>query len=132
MKEMIKRVREEKGGFTLAELLIVVAIILVLVAIAIPVFTNAQNSAADATAKADIRAVRAQASVDYLLKGTTGNTPAFYKGSIDAEGNLTVIKGAIGPATTLAEVTALVKANTYPIDIVVSITGSDIDQPTKP
>ncbi|MEG1167376.1 MAG: prepilin-type N-terminal cleavage/methylation domain-containing protein, partial [Gordonibacter sp.] len=39
MKEMIKRVREEKGGFTLAELLIVVAIILVLVAIAIPVFT---------------------------------------------------------------------------------------------
>ena len=28
VKEMIKRIREEKGGFTLAELLIVVAIIL--------------------------------------------------------------------------------------------------------
>ena len=37
---MIKRIREEKGGFTLAELLIVVAIILVLVAVAVPVFTG--------------------------------------------------------------------------------------------
>lgn len=40
MKEMIKRIREERGGFTLAELLIVVAIVLVLVAIAVPVFTG--------------------------------------------------------------------------------------------
>lgn len=37
---MIQRMREEKGGFTLAELLIVVAIVAVLVAIAIPVFTG--------------------------------------------------------------------------------------------
>ncbi len=40
MKQMIQRMREEKGGFTLAELLIVVAIVAVLVAIAIPVFTS--------------------------------------------------------------------------------------------
>ena len=40
MKQMIQRMREEKGGFTLAELLIVVAIVAVLVAIAIPVFTG--------------------------------------------------------------------------------------------
>ena len=33
MKEMVKRVREEKDGFTIAELLIVVAIVAVLVAI---------------------------------------------------------------------------------------------------
>ena len=42
---MIKRIREEKGGFTLAELLIVVAIILVLVAVAVPVFTGAMDNA---------------------------------------------------------------------------------------
>lgn len=45
MKEMVKRVREEKDGFTIAELLIVVAIVAVLVAIAIPVFTSSLNSA---------------------------------------------------------------------------------------
>lgn len=36
MKEMIKKMREERGGFTLAELLVVVAIVAVLVAIAVP------------------------------------------------------------------------------------------------
>ena len=35
MKEMIKKMREERGGFTLAELLVVVAIVAVLVAIAV-------------------------------------------------------------------------------------------------
>ena len=35
MKEMIKKMREERGGFTLAELLVVVAIVAVLVAICV-------------------------------------------------------------------------------------------------
>ena len=37
---MFKRVKKNKKGFTLAELLIVVAIIAVLVAISIPIFTS--------------------------------------------------------------------------------------------
>ncbi|MEG1429394.1 MAG: prepilin-type N-terminal cleavage/methylation domain-containing protein, partial [Hydrogenoanaerobacterium sp.] len=41
---------KNKKGFTLAELLIVVAIILVLVAIAIPLFTSATESANKAVA----------------------------------------------------------------------------------
>ena len=45
MKQMIQRMREEKGGFTLAELLIVVAIVAVLVAIAIPVLTSSLDKA---------------------------------------------------------------------------------------
>ncbi|MEG0071986.1 MAG: prepilin-type N-terminal cleavage/methylation domain-containing protein, partial [Raoultibacter sp.] len=44
--------RSQKG-FTLAELLIVVAIILVLVAIAIPVFTGATQKAEEATCAAN-------------------------------------------------------------------------------
>lgn len=71
MKEMIKRVRDEKGGFTLAELLIVVAIILVLVAIAIPVFTGALTNAEKATGDANIRAVRATAATEILLDSNT-------------------------------------------------------------
>lgn len=68
MKEMIKRVREERGGFTLAELLIVVAIILVLVAIAVPVFSSALNNANNAVERAQIRSVTAAASTAILTQ----------------------------------------------------------------
>ena len=39
MKSLFKKVRGNKKGFTLAELLVVVAIVGILVAISIPVFT---------------------------------------------------------------------------------------------
>lgn len=55
MKQMIQRMREEKGGFTLAELLIVVAIVAVLVAIAIPVFTAQLDKANAAVDEANAR-----------------------------------------------------------------------------
>lgn len=55
MKQMIQRMREEKGGFTLAELLVVVAIIAVLVAIAIPVFSAQLDRANAAVDEANIR-----------------------------------------------------------------------------
>lgn len=47
-------------GFTLMEMLIVVAIIAVLVAIAIPVFTNQLEKAREATDAANIRSVYAE------------------------------------------------------------------------
>lgn len=58
--------KNNKKGFTLAELLIVVAIIAVLVAIAIPVFTSQLEKAREATDAANIRAAYAQASVEVL------------------------------------------------------------------
>lgn len=52
--------KKENKGFTLAELLVVVAIIAVLVAIAIPVFTNQLEKARQATDLANIRAAYAE------------------------------------------------------------------------
>lgn len=78
MKDMIKRMREEKGGFTLAELLVVVAIVLVLVAIAIPVFQGALNNATDAVEKANVRSVKAEATVDYLLNNNALSSSTYY------------------------------------------------------
>ncbi len=57
-----------KKGFTLAELLIVVAIIAVLVAISIPVFTSQLEKAREATDAANLRAAYAEV----ITAGLTG------------------------------------------------------------
>ena len=51
--------RKNKTGFTLAELLIVVAIIAVLVAISIPIFTSQLEKSRDAVSVANLRAAYA-------------------------------------------------------------------------
>ena len=56
-----------KKGFTLMEMLIVVAIIAILVAIAIPTFSNALNKAKVATDEANLRAYYADVMVKYML-----------------------------------------------------------------
>ena len=66
MKGLIKKVRENKKGFTLAELLVVVAIVGILVAISIPVFTAQLSKARKATNQANMRAAKAAAVAQYL------------------------------------------------------------------
>ena len=70
MKEMIKKVRERREGFTMAELLIVVVIIAVLVAIAIPVFNAQLEKSRQATDLANLRSAYAEASANYLTDGS--------------------------------------------------------------
>lgn len=62
--------KDNKKGFTLAELLIVVAIIAVLVAIAIPVFTSQLEKAREATDAANLRAAYAEIMADAVTKDT--------------------------------------------------------------
>ena len=66
---MLQKTRSKKG-FTLAELLIVVAIIAVLTAIAVPLFVGAVNKAEEATGAANVRAVRG-AAVTTILSDQT-------------------------------------------------------------
>ena len=73
----MKRLKSSKG-FTLMEMLIVVAIIAVLVAIAIPTFTTSLNRARLATDQANIRSGYAAAMARVLTEqitteGTNGN-----------------------------------------------------------
>ena len=58
--------KNNNKGFTLAELLIVVAIIAVLVAIAIPIFTSQLEKAREATDIANIRDYYAEIAADLL------------------------------------------------------------------
>ncbi len=65
--------KDNKKGFTLAELLIVVAIIAVLVAIAIPIFASQLEKAREATDVANARDYYAEISVA-LVDGTLNST----------------------------------------------------------
>lgn len=67
--------KTNKKGFTLAELLVVVAIIAVLVAIAIPIFSSQLEKAREATDAANIRAAYAEVVSDQLTDGKTTLKP---------------------------------------------------------
>lgn len=97
-----------KKGFTLAELLIVVAIIAVLVAIAIPVFRSQLEKANDAVDQANLRSAYAEAVVDYLEDGKIDNTDITYgdfKATATNTGDTITVKATAGLKGT--------KYNTY-------------------
>jgi type IV pilus assembly protein PilA len=61
----LKSRRDAEEGFTLIELMVVVLIIAILIAIAIPTFLGARQRAQDSAAKSDLRNAAAAAKVFY-------------------------------------------------------------------
>ena len=72
--------QKKKSGFTLIEMLIVVAIIAVIVAIAIPTISNSLHKAKTAADMANVRAYYAKLQADYMLTGE-------YDPSVPSESN---------------------------------------------
>lgn len=66
----LKKRKSGKKGFTLMEMLIVVAIIGILIAIAIPTFSNALTKARISADEANLRSYYAEVLTDYMLDGT--------------------------------------------------------------
>ena len=64
--DRMKKTLKDQSGFTLIEMLIVVAIIAILIAISIPVVNSALEKARKATDQANLRAAKAAAIVMYL------------------------------------------------------------------
>ncbi len=71
--------KKNNKGFTLAELLIVVAIIGVLVAVAMPTFKNSLDGAKKATEMANARSTYGEALAEYLTSNST-STERTYDG----------------------------------------------------
>ena len=74
MRRKLQAKLNSKKGFTLVELLIVVAIIAILVAVSIPLVTSSLNKARVATDMANERAARAAASIMYLTEDVNALT----------------------------------------------------------
>lgn len=118
----MKKVQNKKG-FTLAELLVVVAILAILVAVAIPVFSGALNNAKTTAKNANARAVRAAAVTEILSNTTTYGSTGPWKatGVIEADGemsSLTVEAWDSGDAEDLHDTDSATVEGTYIVKIV--------------
>jgi prepilin-type N-terminal cleavage/methylation domain-containing protein len=91
-------------GFTLVELLVVMVVIGVLAAIAVPAFLGAKREAYEASAKADVRAITKEVLSLQVDDGTTGLTVSGSAGTWTVKRGATVV--ATGPLSEANEVSA--------------------------
>lgn len=125
----LKNRSKDKKGFTLAELLIVVAIIAVLVAIAVPIFTGQLEKAREATDAANLRTAYAVATVAAMEKGA--DVYAEVAMTQTDEGFESDIKDSTIGGTALSTITFADKDS--PVFVVVNgTTGAVTFEPTEP
>jgi type IV pilus assembly protein PilA len=107
MQDIIARMRAKKQdeGFTLIELLVVVVIIGVLVAIAVPVYLNYRQGAADKSAQSDVRG--AISAVEQYYTDSGNSYPASTSGDNSTGTVPTVQLGTSTQKITLSDKTKL-------------------------
>lgn len=96
----MKKIRSSKKGFTLAELLVVVAIIAVLVGVSVPIFTAQLEKSRESTDLANARAAKAAAVAAFLGNGETTTKTYYYDAVNGAVKNASTGITGYGKGTT--------------------------------
>jgi type IV pilus assembly protein PilA len=114
---MLQRLREKSGsesGFTLVELLVVMLILGILAAIAIPSFFNQRDKARDSDAKADART--AQTAIETYATDNGGSYTGAAVGAVGTPGTLVDIEPTLADAAARMTLSGL-GARTYTITV---------------
>lgn len=96
-----KRLSKDESGFTLIELMVVVLIIAILIAIAIPTFLGARRRAQDRQAQSNVRNALTAAKVYYTDAQAFSDTPGDYT---DIETSVTFTSSPTGALAASREV----------------------------
>ena len=113
MQDIISRLRAKKDdeGFTLIELLVVVVIIGVLVAIAVPVYLNYRQGAADKSAQSDLRGAVSAVEQFYTNNGNKYPDTFAATSGTDNKITLSIAGGGTTGTVNLSDATSMALKN---------------------
>lgn len=127
LKKAAQKKLRKSGGFTLVEMLIVVAIIAILVVVSIPMVSSSLDKARTATDDANERAAKAAALIKYMTdEETTNITYSYHADTGTAEVSTGTAPDGYNQSklTGKTGVSGDVEPNTYYINVTVTNNGA--------
>lgn len=101
--------KRSKKGFTLVEMLIVIAIIAILIAIAIPIFSAQLSAAETRVQEANMRSASSLAYADYMLAGSTDQVAYYY--TVDEDNSNMTLQSTSSAITSASGYHVLITSN---------------------